>query len=95
MHPALLLLKKIPRGKVVSYGELAKTCNTSPRAIGMVMKCNKEPNKYKCYKVVASDGSLGGYSGKNGTEGKIRLLKKDGIEIRNGKIDKKYFYKIS
>ncbi len=95
MHPALLLLKRIPKGKAVSYAELAKICKTSPRAIGMIMKCNKEPEKYPCYKVVAGDGGLGGYSGKYGVKGKIRLLEKDGIEIKNGKIDKKYFYKFT
>ena len=94
----LLLLKKIPKGKVTTYGELAKECNTSPRAVGSIMRGNQHPEEYPCYKVVSASGNIGGYCGQ--TKGKmivtkINLLKKDGIEIKNGKIDKKYFYKFS
>ncbi len=92
MHRALLLLKKIPKGKVVSYKELARKCNTSPRAIGRIMANNMDPLGCPCYKVVGNNGKLVGYSGKGGIKGKIKLLKQDGIEIRNDKIDKKYFY---
>jgi len=54
------------------------------------MKYNKYPDIYPCYKVISHSGKLGGYSGENGTEGKIERLKKDGIELIDGKIDKKY-----
>ncbi len=93
MHKALLLLKKIPAGKVVSYGELAIICGTSPRAIGVVMKTNPVPDECPCYKVVGSTGRLVGYSGKGGLKAKTELLRNDGIEIVNGRVDKKYFYK--
>lgn len=90
IHKALLLLRKIPRGKVTTYGSLAKACRSSPRAIGQVMRHNKYADTCPCYKVVRNDGSLGGYSGK--TKGKeiqkkVALLKKDGIKIVDGKID--------
>lgn len=58
MHKALVLLKRIPKNKVVSYKELARKCKTSPRAIGMIMKTNPYPGEYPCYKVVGNDGSL-------------------------------------
>lgn len=93
MHTAILLLKKIPKGKVVSYTELARVCNTSPRAIGRIMAKNPDPLNYPCYKVVSSRGELCGYSGGGGLKGKQALLKKEGICFINGKIDKKYFYK--
>lgn len=93
MHKALLLLKKVPKGKVTTYGELARICRTSPRTIGMIMKTNPYPKEFPCYKVVGSDGKLVGYSGKGGLRTKIKLLKKDGIKIVNGKTEKKYFYK--
>jgi len=106
MHPALKLLRKIPKGKVTTYGALAKAFNNtaearsaslrlSPRAVGQIMRNNKEPGKYPCYKVIKSDGSVGGYCGKtSGKEvnEKIRKLEKDGILVKNGKIDEKYFY---
>ncbi len=93
MHKALLLLKKIPKGKVVSYGELARICKTSPRAIGRIMKYNLDPINCPCYKVVGSDGSLVGYNGKGGLKTKRKLLERDGIKFFKEKIAKEYFYK--
>lgn len=96
MHKALSLLRKIPKGKVTTYGELARATRSSPRAIGCVMRHNKFPEKYPCYKVVRSDGNIGGFSGcvsGRNIERKIALLKKDGIVVNN-KIDlKKYLHK--
>ncbi len=93
MHPALELLKKIPKGKVVSYKELARFCRTSPRAIGTIMKYNKDPVNCPCYKVVKYDGRIGNYSGKGRMKGKIALLRKDGIDVNDGRIGKVYFHK--
>jgi len=91
---AILLLKKIPKGKVTTYGILAKKCKTSARAVGAIMRSNKHPEGYPCFKVIASDGSLGGYCGKMNSKKKTQLLKNDGIEIKNGKINlQKYLHK--
>jgi O-6-methylguanine DNA methyltransferase len=90
MHKALILLTKIPKGKVTTYGELARVTKSSPRAIGQVMRNNKHPELYPCYKVVRSDGSIGGYDGcvkGSKINKKIKLLKRDGIKIRNNRID--------
>jgi len=92
MHKAILFLKKIPKGKVVIYKEMARVCKTSPRAIGKIMANNSDPVGYPCYKVVSSNGELRGYSGRGGLIAKKELLEKDGIEVVNGKVDKKYFY---
>jgi len=92
MHKALLLLRKVPKGKVVSYKELAIMCKTSPRAIGRIMKYNKDPASCPCYKVVGSGGKLVGYSGKGGLKTKRKLLERDGIKFVNGKVDKRCFY---
>ena len=43
MHKAILLLRKIPKGKVVTYKEMASVCKTSPRAIGRIMANNSDP----------------------------------------------------
>ena len=92
MHKAIQLLQKIPRGKVATYGELARVCKTSPRAIGRIMAHNSDPEHYPCYKVVAFDGKLCGYSAPGGLSTKENLLQQEGIQVINGKVDSQYFY---
>ena|SRR3989338_850707 len=92
VHNAITLLKKIPKGKVVTYKEMSRVCGTSPRAIGRIMASNKDPVGYPCYKVVASNGMLCGYSGIGGLQGKQKLLEKEGIVLEHGKVPKKYCY---
>ena len=90
MHKAILLLRKIPKGRVVSYRELAEVCGTSPRHIGKIMSKNTDTRNYPCYKVVSSNGELLGYNG--GQEQKKKLLQNDGIEFIGRRVNKKYFY---
>ena len=78
------LLNKVPKGKVTTYGALARSLRVHPRAVGIMLSKN-DPRKAPCYKVIGSGGRIGGYSG--GIKRKIRLLKKDGIEIRKNKVD--------
>ena len=85
VHKALLLLRKLPRGKVTTYKILAEKCRTSPRAIGRIMRHNKEPEKYPCYKVIKSSGEVSYYS--RGVRKKLLLLRRDGVKINKGKID--------
>ena len=89
----LLALQKIPKGYVTTYGILAKKFKSYPRAVGQIMKNNKHPEKYPCYKVIKSDGSIGGYFGTKEIQKKFKLLKKDGVEIQNNKINKKCFWR--
>lgn len=85
------LLLKIPKGKVTTYKILAQKLETHPRAIGKMLNCNKQPEKYPCYKVIMSSGKLGGYE--PGIKKKAKLLKKDGIEIKSNKINERFIYK--
>ncbi|KAA0007312.1 MAG: methylated-DNA--[protein]-cysteine S-methyltransferase [Thermoplasmata archaeon] len=86
------LTKQIPRGKVSTYGAIAMALGDkiASRAVGIML--NQNPYKeVPCYRVIHSDGRIGGYA--SGVEKKIELLKKDGIEIKNGRIDlKKYLF---
>ncbi|MBI2085558.1 MAG: MGMT family protein [Candidatus Aenigmarchaeota archaeon] len=93
MHKAIELLKKIPKGKITTYKELARATGTHPRVIGAVMHSNEFPREFPCYKVVMSDGRVGGYGG--GVKNKIKLLKKDGIIVKDGKINlEKHMFKL-
>lgn len=89
------LCKKIPRGKVTTYKIIAEQLGTKAyRAVGTALKKNKEPITIPCHRVVNSCESVGSYKGKRNSKEKIRLLRKEGIEIENNKIDlKKYRYR--
>ena len=95
MHQAIQLLKKIPKGKVVTYKEMARVCKTSPRAIGRIMSRNEHPQEYPCYKIVASSGELTGYSALGGVRKKRELLLRDGVGFVGRRVDKKYFHRFS
>lgn len=86
------LLKRIPKGKVVTYKEIARALNTNAcRQAGRAMKENNNKN-ISCYKVIKSNGEIGGFN--RGKKEKIKLLKKDGIIIKKGKVDlRKYGYR--
>ena len=71
-------VKKIPRGKVVSYGDIARKLKTSPRAVGQALKRNFD-KRVPCHRVVMADGRLGGYNRR--IELKERLLRKEGVEV--------------
>jgi len=88
------LTKKIPRGKVSTYKEIAKALHTKAyRAVGTALKNNPYAPGVPCHRIVCSDGSIGGYKGKKDSKEKTKLLKKEGIEIKNNKIDlKKYLF---
>lgn len=58
-------LKKIPNGKVVTYGELANKLGTSARAVGNACRKNPIPVVIPCHRVVSSSG-IGGYAGETG-----------------------------
>lgn len=67
------LLRTIPVGATITYGELAKIIKTSPRVIGNACRRNPVPIIIPCHRVVAASG-LGGYCGKTGqTTLKIKM----------------------
>jgi methylated-DNA-[protein]-cysteine S-methyltransferase len=73
-------LQKIPRGQVVTYGELAAQLGTNPRAVGNACGANPLPIIIPCHRVVAKNG-LGGYMGKKGLNYKRWLLQHEGVEV--------------
>ena len=74
-------LKKIPRGSVKTYSQVAKNIGKplAVRAVANAIGKNPYPPKIPCHRVIRSDGSLGGYSGKGGDKTKRLLLKNEGI----------------
>ena len=84
------LLRKVPKGKITTYKALAEALGTKAyRAVGNAMNKNPYAPEVPCHRVIASNGSIGGFA--LGTSKKVSMLKKEGIEINKNLIDvKKY-----
>lgn len=88
------LCKKIPRGKISTYKAIAKKLNSKAyRAVGNALNKNPYAPKVPCHRVVMSSGKIGGFA--TGTKNKIKLLKKEGVKIKNNNVVnfKKVLYK--
>ncbi|AEH06075.1 MGMT family protein [Methanothermococcus okinawensis] len=90
------LVKKIPKGKITTYKEIAEALGTKGyRAVGNALHNNPNLVVIPCHRVVKSNGEVGGYV--EGIERKIELLKKEGIPIKNNRIInfEKYFFRLN
>ena len=76
----LQVARNIPAGTVWTYGQVARTLGKpqAGRAIGQALGHNPVPIIIPCHRVIASDGSLGGYSGGGGLNSKRLLLRLEG-----------------
>lgn len=77
----LAIVKKIPKGKVLTYKKVAMKAGNpgGARAVGNFMKNNYDP-KVPCHRVIRTDGKIGDYN-RGGTAAKTRILKKEGYKI--------------
>lgn len=79
-----LALLEVPRGTTISYGELARRIGCrSAQAVGQALKRNPFAPDVPCHRVVASDGSIGGFNGQRSGEmidKKLRLLKEEQLD---------------
>ncbi len=74
------IVKKIPKGKVLTYKEVARRAGKPKayRAVGNILNKNYDP-RIPCHRVIRSDGKIGGYN--RGVVNKRKILKKEGVEI--------------
>ncbi|MFM7797202.1 MAG: MGMT family protein [Candidatus Nitrosotenuis sp.] len=81
-----LKLISVPKGRVTTYGELAKAVGlkNGQRVIGQIMNRNPFPVVIPCHRVVKSDGKMGGFF--YGENVKKKMLSNEGVKIQNGKI---------
>jgi methylated-DNA-[protein]-cysteine S-methyltransferase len=80
------LKAKVPAGRVITYGGLAKLINrpNAHRAVGSAMNKNPFAPEVPCHRVVKSNGELGGFA--DDIAVKIKRLQKEGVLVENGKI---------
>jgi methylated-DNA-[protein]-cysteine S-methyltransferase len=74
-------IKKIPKGNVKTYKEIAEIIGNPNSARAVANACGKNPFliEIPCHRVIRSDGGLGGYSGKGGVDMKKKLLMNEGF----------------
>lgn len=77
-------LRDIGYGEVESYGSLAISLGTSPRALARACAVNPLPIFVPCHRVIAARGCLGGYSGGDGPDTKLALLRLEGVSMTVG-----------
>ena len=76
-------LKEIPRGSVKTYSQVAKDIGKplAVRAVANAIGKNPYAPKIPCHRVIRSDGTLGGYSGRGGIKQKLKLLRFEKVAI--------------
>ena len=81
-------LRTIPKGKVVTYSQIAAYLGDKrlARAVGNALHQNPDPERYPCYKVVNAQGKLSEHFAFGGLEGQKSRLEQDGIEVKNGAV---------
>lgn len=82
-------VKKIPKGKVATYGRVAEMAGDRKmaRAVGNALHKNPDPDNIPCFRVVNSKGELAGEFAFGGAGEQAKLLMADGIEVVNGKVN--------
>jgi len=81
------ILAKIPKSRLTTYGSLAKKMGNRKlaRAVGNWLNKNPYPSKkVPCFRVIKSNGEIGGYA--LGVKVKVKKLKRAGFKIKNGKV---------
>lgn len=87
------ILKRVPKGKVTTYSAIAHIMGAKAyQAVGNAMNKNPHAPEVPCNRVINANGKIGGFA--YGTKRKIQMLRQEGIEIINNKIDlEKYEFK--
>jgi methylated-DNA-[protein]-cysteine S-methyltransferase len=84
-----LAARRIPRGRVSTYFAIARAVGKpgAARAVGNAL--NKNPYKIvPCYRVIRSDGTVGGYA--RGNSEKIKVLRGEGIKVERGRVSARF-----
>lgn len=82
-------VKKIPQGCVATYGQIATMAGDKKmaRAVGNALHKNPDPERIPCFRVVNAKGELAGKFAFGGADVQEKLLREDGVEVINGRVD--------
>ena len=83
------IVNEIPRGKVLSYKRIVELVgNKDYRAVGRILNKSEGLN---CHWIIKENGEVGGFN--RNIKNKIKLLRKDGVKVVNGKVSRDCFWK--
>lgn len=87
------IVKRIPRGRVATYGQIALLSGNPRRSrtVGFALHVNPDPQKIPCYRVVNRFGEPSEAFAFGGKARQIALLQADGIEVTDGRVDLQRF----
>ncbi len=89
------VVKKIPRGKVATYGQIARLAGNEKwsRAVGYALHANPDPDGIPCFRVVNRFGKLAPAFAFGGINVQAELLRAEGIEVKDNAVDlEKYLW---
>lgn len=81
------IVGKIPKGKVTTYGAIAKIANLNPRQVGWFLHRNPNPAQIPCHRVVNSLGKLASHFAFGGVEGQKTRLLAEGLVVEGDRIN--------
>ena len=86
-------VKRIPRGKVATYGQVAAAAGNggAARAVGNALHINPSPGVIPCHRVVNAKGRLAPHFAFGGDEEQQRLLEAEGVVVRDHHVDLKTY----
>ncbi len=84
------LVAQIPRGRVLTYGEIARIIGLkTPRQVGWILHRNEDPKNVPCHRVVFSNGELSGNYAFGGNDAQKKWLESEGVIFKGEKVDMK------
>lgn len=83
------ILQTVPKGKVTTYGDIAKQIGNVrySRQVGFALHCNPKPVVIPCHRVVNRFGSLAPSFAFGGIDKQKRLLEEEGVKVQHDKVD--------
>ena len=82
-------VKKIPKGKVASYSQIAKMAGNQKwtRVVGYALHVNPDPSTIPCHRVVTKDGKVSSAFAFGGSNRQVELLENEGVIFVDGHVD--------
>lgn len=86
------VVRKIPKGKVMTYKQVSIVANVAtPRVVGFALHVNQDPEHIPCHRVVFSDGKLTPGYAFGGLDAQMAKLKQEGVLFtQKGIVDLKH-----